>query len=305
MSVESAKMNALAKTPSRPGSTAQMPGLGVLLKALGRRWLFATSLALLVAAAAVAAVWFGLPPPKHEANSMLHIAANRPSILSPGSQGAGEFSIYQQSQKAHLLRRDTLITALRQSKIADLTTIRELEDDPIVWLQRELKVDFKSGAEFMRVSLRGDRPEEIRLIVAAVISAYLTEVVNKERYRQEKRLEQLQEILGKYEEILKVKRRQVRELALVAGSRDPQALAAKQRYAFEAMGQIQKELLQHQTDSRRLRLEVKSLEEKVAGQGTVDVPTEMVEAEFRKDPHIAEQLKKKDAAEKELARFLP
>src|SRR5207244_781377 len=104
------------------------------------------------------------------------------------------------------------------------------------WVQKELKVDFQSGPEYMRLSLSGDRPEEQKLLVSEVTSAYLKEIVNRDRSKNLAHLERLRDIQSKLEKTLARKRRSAREMMVAFGSTDPQALVVKQRYAYEALG---------------------------------------------------------------------
>jgi hypothetical protein len=144
--------------------------------------------------------------------------------------------------------------------VAKLSILPHNPDAQIDWLQKELKVDFKTGPEFMKVSMVGYQPEEMKTLLNAVAAVYLKEVVYKERAQKQRRLNHLMEIQNRYEKTLRKRREDLRRLILALGSGDPQVLAAKQRYATEALGASEKELHQVQSELRRLKIELKARE---------------------------------------------
>jgi hypothetical protein len=50
----------------------------------------------------------------------------------------------------------------------DLKEVRE-QSDPIAWLEKNLVVDSTPGPELLRICLTGERPDELALIVKAVV----------------------------------------------------------------------------------------------------------------------------------------
>ncbi len=289
---------------SPPSAPSAVPNLLELIKALKRRWILATILSVALGGLVTAGVWFFLPPPKHVATTVFHVAMVKPSIIENRGASGNEFSVYQQGQKALVTSRLVLNTALRDPKVADLEIVRE-RTDPVDWFQNELKVDYKLGPEYMRVTLSGDRPEEQLTLLTAVANAYLKEIVHKERNRHLLRLEQLKEISAGFEETLRRKRKSVRELTVAVGSEDPMALAVKQRYAFEVLGQAEKELIEVQSKRRRLGLEIRSQDEKGKQFPQLSVPSELIAQEIDRDPVILQSLAKKEKIEQELTRLVP
>jgi polysaccharide biosynthesis transport protein len=302
MSTELTRANSssgAAKREEQEGSSSG-PSVTAILKALKRRWLLASFLSLSLGGLAVTAVWYGLPPPKHVANSVLHVSAVKPSIIHPLGEYGGEFMIYQQSQKALLTSRLVLTAALREPKVNELSIVRE-QSDPIDWLQRELKVDFKSGPEYMRLSLAGDRPEDVKVLVAAITDAYLKEIVNREHNKQLTHLEHLKDIQSKYAESLRRKNRSIREMSAAIGSGDPQVIATKHKYALETLGAAEKELIKLKSELRRFRLDVAVQVEKEKALAKAEVPAVMVEQEIQRDPTILQEVARKSELQKRLA----
>ncbi|HEY7427801.1 MAG TPA: hypothetical protein VH682_26455, partial [Gemmataceae bacterium] len=235
------------------------PNALALLKALRRRWLLAATCGLLASTLAAAGVWYGMPM-KYTASTILHVSMKEPKVLGGDTGGYGEFPIYQKSQAAMITSGSVLNAVLKNAEVAKLSILPHNPDAQIDWLQKELKVDFKTGPEFMKVSMLGYQPEEMKTLLNTVTAVYLKEVVDKERTQKQRRLNHLKEIQYRYEETLRTRRKDVRRLILALGSGDPQVLAVKQRYATEALGVSEKELHQVQSELRRLKIELKARE---------------------------------------------
>src|SRR5262249_29332356 len=168
-----------------------------------------------------------------------------------------------------------------------------------------LKIDFKAGPEYMRLSLSGDHPEELKILLTAISDAYLREIVNREHNKQLAHLDQLKEIQSQYEEVLRRKRKSVREMSLAVGSGDPQVIAVKQRYAFEALGEAQKELIKLKSELRRLQLELSAQAAREKSLEKADFPAALIEREIQKDPALIQERVRESEIEKKLAALSP
>jgi succinoglycan biosynthesis transport protein ExoP len=274
------------------------PNALALLKALRRRWLSATICGLLASVFAAAGVWLGMPM-KYTASTILHVSAQEPRVLGGDTAGYSDFSLYQKSQAAMVVSRLVLNAVLKDAEVARLSILPRNPDQQIERLQQELKVDFKTGPEFMRISMVGSEPDEMKVLLNSVAAVYLKEVVNKERIKKQNRLNHLKEIQSKYEETLRNRREAVRNLVLALGSGDAQVLAVKQRYATEALGVSEKELQQIQSELRRIKIEL-NFREGRAKSSPPEVPVSLLEQEINKDPAVAQLLVQQEHQKKKL-----
>src|SRR5205814_5420298 len=126
-------------------------------------------------------------------------------------------------QAALVTSRLVLTIALRQRQVAELSVVREHATDAIEWLEKELKVENPPGTEMLQISIKGDRPEELTILVKAITQAYLREIVNKEHLRRLNRLGQLKDIYAKAEEGLRGQRQTLKDLSENAVSGDDKA----------------------------------------------------------------------------------
>jgi hypothetical protein len=144
-------------------------------------FLVPTGLALLVAGAAV---WFLLPPPRPTARAQVYVPLNPAEDRLCGQ----EFLLLQ----AYLIKdRFVLDAALNDEQVrkADLSVLRG-QPDPLRWLENEVKVDFP-GPEFIQISLSGDRPEDLLVLVNAVRRSYLHHAGDKGDSEHSKKIDAL------------------------------------------------------------------------------------------------------------------
>src|SRR5207302_638276 len=153
-----------------PAALAVRPNAALLLRALRRRWLFASTMGLLAAATAFAATYFLLPQ-TYTVQTSLFMASRPPTLM--GREVGSDFSTFQRSQAALLKTRFVLNRALRAEAVSQLRVVQE-QPDPVDWLETTLQVDFLS--EWMRIALVGDNPQELTIVVQSVSDAYLQEV---------------------------------------------------------------------------------------------------------------------------------
>src|SRR5205085_7025324 len=118
-------------------------------------------------------------------------------------------------------------------------------------------------------------------------------------------LDQLKEIQSRYEEMLRRKRKSVREMSVAVGSGDPQVLTVKQRYAAEACGEAEKELIKLRSELRRLQLELAGHGIREKELAKAEVPAALVEKELEKDPTLAQERARENELVKRLAIFSP
>ncbi len=281
-----------------PAVVTSLPNAWSLLQALRRRWLLALVVGVLGSVAASAATWFLLPPPAHTVRAQLYVSSQRPMVLFRTSEAQSDFHSFRQTQIALIKSRLVLNAALRQPKVAELAAVRQ-EADPIGWLEKELKVSGAASPEILTVVMQGGDAAELKVIVDAVVAAYLQEIVNKEHGKRQARLDQLKEIAAKYDENLRRKRRTLRELAESVGSGDKQQLALRQLYNQEQYHLTQRELLQVRSELRKLQVQAGAAEE--GEEPEVEVPAAAVEAAIDRDPlltrYLAEQNRYAEYAE--------
>jgi polysaccharide biosynthesis transport protein len=157
------------------------PGLMVFTY-LRLHWMMILFCGLLIGSGLAYAA-YSLMPAKYESVALLLVSSSPPSIASQNdmTRGRTEFSTYIKTNAQLIKQEFVLNSALNDTKyrISDLSTLKE-QKDPIRYLDEKLQVNYSEGSEVVKISLEGDRPEEIRKIVDAVKDAFFREVVQKE-----------------------------------------------------------------------------------------------------------------------------
>jgi hypothetical protein len=181
---------------------------------------------------------------KYRATALLLANRNAPTIL-PGDAGAKEseqdFKLFLHTQ-ADLIRSHLVLgAALRDEKLAKLPTVAE-QADPIGWLEERLNVEFARDSEVFKVSLEGDRPDDLKAIVDAVVESYLHHVVDRDRDERQARYDKLKKLWHTYQYELKRTRERLRQLNESAGTDNEEALAERRSWTRRELEECRREL---------------------------------------------------------------
>jgi capsular exopolysaccharide synthesis family protein len=253
--------------------------------------LLASTLAISGASIAVTLAWF-LMPPVPTVFATLRIEPTPPKVMFNVADNSNlsrdDFTNYQKTQAALVKSRLVLTAALRNPKVAELSVIRE-KQDPLEWLDKDLKVDFPASPELLRISIDGDKPEELQILVNEVRDAYLREIVNSERDVRKKKLDQLKSILEDYESRLRANRKTLRDLVENFGSGDSQSQALTLQFSLEQLQMAKKDLLQCRSELKRLQIEVSTGKALKDADVAPSVPFEAIEPQTLQDPIMTQQ----------------
>jgi polysaccharide biosynthesis transport protein len=293
-----AKAAAPQRAPALPPALSTQPNALALLKALRRRWLPASTVGLLLAAALGAAAWFLVPPPKHTVRTLVRVPS-KPWTPLPVPAAAPDLNTHQRNLVALLKSRFVLNAALRDPKIANLPVFPE-GSEPVEWLEQEIKADFSLAPEILRIELSGDQTEELKALVTAIQKAFVREVLDKEVGERRNQLARVRELREKFERQLKEGRADQKRLEPMAGSTAPAARAIVRAFAQRELLTAEQELLRAQSELRtaRAQLEVEQAREK--GVRGAAIPKEVVDAQVGQRPAVKAQAAKVQGLEQQI-----
>jgi hypothetical protein len=212
-----------------------------------------TGLALL---AAGAATWFLWPPPEPVARTQLYAALNPPSLLV-----AAETSLsgdaFLKNQGYIIKDPFVLNAALNDPSLANLTVLQEQTDQLqwLQWLESEVKVEFP-GPEFIQISMSGDHPDQLLVIVQAIRKAYLDKTSDKEVRDREDQLNTLRDIYARWEKTYNTQRAKLRMLQDKGKGINEENLALLQKLYLQELNAAVKDLQKVRSDIRRLGIEI-------------------------------------------------
>jgi capsular exopolysaccharide synthesis family protein len=230
----------------------------MLLKALRRRWVLALSLGLASAVLVGIIAWNVVPSAKYTAQSTLLVNQHTPIVIFEGKQKEPDFKVFQRTQIAWLTGDEVIRAALRDPKVAQLPTVREHADvDQTEWLKDQVKVLFTPDSEVLQVSISGDRPSDLEVLVNSVVDAYITHVVERDRRARLDRLEKLRKLWETEQSELKTKRNTLKQLSESAGASDRDTLAFMHQTLIDNLNQARIRRAQYMEEIRRLNLSLK------------------------------------------------
>ncbi len=276
----------ITPSQSRPAILTASATPVELYHSLRRRWLQALGLGLVLASAGAALVWFTVPV-RYEVSAPLRVAARQEKFFE-SSGGEIDFNTYKRTQAALLKSHFVLTATLRNAEISRLPMLAQLNDDPVGVLERSIAVDFPHDAEIMKVSMRGEHPDELVKIVNAVKDAYMTEVVDAERQEKLRSHDTLEQSYQKNREEIRAKLSSLYLLAKQLGTSSSETAQLKRHLALEHL-----QLLIHQRNAieeriRDLDLKILLVKKRIESSKDIKIPDYMLESEFNRDPHIAQ-----------------
>lgn len=234
----SSRPDGLAPKASQGGR--ELTAIGILT-AFRRRWVPALLLAIPAALLTSAVVW-EVVPAKYESSAILKIQQYEQYIaFGDAKQRSSEFLTYRDTQKGFIKSRAVLTAALRNSRVVECRTIATLQH-PIEWLMKELTVDEQISPEFLKITLQGEYPEDLALIVNAIKNAYLNEVVYNERNQRIESLRKAEESHREVDKRVRAAQLNIERLATHLGSVDPKLLMHDQGRIQQKIADLEKEL---------------------------------------------------------------
>jgi polysaccharide biosynthesis transport protein len=269
-------------------SIASPPTPLALLAALRRRYKMALGLGPMLAGIVAVGVWLLLPSSKYTARALLQVSASNPMVIFKTQENLVDFQTYQKTQQTLIKSREVLNAALNDPKVSRLQAVRE-QVDPVLWLEKRIQADFVG--EVFRISMSGDKPEDLAALVNAVTEAYRKHIVEQESRERYARKDELQRIYDDYEKRLEQKRGDLRKLTQKVGSKDKQTLRYAQELAIERLSTVRRELIQVQGELRRAKaeLEIRLAHEK-AGTGAAPVSQATIQEFVSEDPEVKQHL---------------
>ncbi|HVK18941.1 MAG TPA: polysaccharide biosynthesis tyrosine autokinase [Fimbriiglobus sp.] len=182
-----------------PKAAQQAVGVATILSGL-RRYLLLVAAAVVAAVCAAAAAWVLFPDPKMTGYVLFQLNSAEPNPIGDQPVSRDDVQLFRQEQAAIVKSRLVLNDTLSKSEAKEGTLKSLGSGDKIATLDKALVVDFRTGPDFMRVSMLGNDPGELRTIMDALSTSYLARVVENRKNdlrARIKKLEDLEEPLAK------------------------------------------------------------------------------------------------------------
>ncbi len=220
------------------------------LHSLRRRWLLGLGLGCLVASIFAALLWL-LVPIKYEAFVQIRVRRNPEQMLTDRNarpQHPQDYEIEKQTQAALLKSPFVINAALRQRGISQMPLVRDnpwfgKRENPVAWLDRQLKVEFAEGSEMLRLSMKEEYPDDLKKLLNAITDAYMTEIVQAERIEQRQKLEKLRDRHRSLQRSITDQYEQIGELAKTYGSTESDSVKVQLEMGYRELAALDREKL--------------------------------------------------------------
>ncbi len=188
-----------------------------IVSMLLQRWVTALIATLLCAALSLSAVWLVLKP-KYEVMASIHVAPVERHILftDPTQDIAVNYRQYVGTEAASILSPIVIEAALNEPEVRTLPLV-VASVDPVATIQDKVRVHQRQGTEWLDVAMAGHDPEQMVLIVNAVIDTYLRRRTEKQRAWDDRISSSLRQEEAELEAKLQIKARQIQQTAVTKG----------------------------------------------------------------------------------------
>ncbi len=271
-----------AEVPAMPWPTGPIPRPELLtaapspiglLSAFHRRWVLATFLGLLLGGGLAVIPYFAVPV-RFDVGTWLKVAESDPYIVVPTRGGAAAFELYKSAQAQMLTTAFVLSAALRDSEVNSLPMLPKA--DPVEFLQNNISVSYPGDSTLMRISMKGEDPAQLKVLVNAVRDAYLSEVVEAAENDKLQELDNKKRILDVNTRDIGKKRDSIRNLLKGVGG-DPEAVLQRSKMLKEELSMMQRQKMEIWREIRQLTNEV-------------SLTTSALEYAQSQDPAVAESI---------------
>lgn len=188
-----------------------------IITLLLQRWPTALVVTLLALAATLSIIWLVIKP-KYEVTASIHVAPVERHILfsDPTEDVAVNYHQYVGTEAASILSPVVVEAALNEPEVRTLPIVVD-SVDPVQTIQDRVDVKQRQGTEWLDVTMTGNRPEQMVLIVNAMIDAYLRRRNDQQRANDERTLSSLRQEESELEAKLQIKARQLQQAAVADG----------------------------------------------------------------------------------------
>lgn len=246
--------------------------------AFRRKWLLILFFGISLGVGVGFAVWRYLPQPKASAQAIYEVGLVSPVVVSrlPDER---EFNSFKQYQSNLVTKRSVLASILNEPGIMSIKDCAQAKD-PFRWLEDTLKVDFKMGKEYLRITVELDSPQDALMLIKAADMHYMFEAVNKEKQSKQLKYTNMAALKEQKKKSLEDEYAKLKELGVNGGAPSDQVAALAQEYIQKSLTQQTQERLQWESKIRELEVELAGRTATAAKISKVDPPEYMVQAEL-------------------------
>lgn len=275
----------------------------LLLNALRRRWLFAVTLGAVFGFGAAIAAWNYIPSP-YTAFAEIRIHEIAPKVFDRTDDGNTRFETLKETHMRLVTSPDVLTKVLRRPQVMETQTLKE-QEYPMQWLEDAISVRSPAN-EFIRISLTGTRPEDLKLIVQAVNDAYMTEVVDKDKQRRNRQRDELANVYSEENADLENMVSNYRDISLKNRTANDAQRNKKQAHLLDMHLSLRKQLADVKMQLITAKIEQQARQSRIDPEETqpeVEIPDALITARIEASPEYRDATRKVDKLTRRLERY--
>jgi len=269
--------------PPQPAGRA-LPTLTELLSAFKRRWPLALMVGVVVATLMAAGVWLAMPSGKHRVQATLQFKSTRTNLLGGGNieTSQDQFNKQMDSHKKYMETKNFLDKVAADPEVRKLPSIATADDKAAVI--RGMFSFKRESDEIVTLTLNGDEPEEMQVILKTLVREYIAKDKDDEQLVRQNTLRQVNEMLKELQDKLDEQRKKMQESADRNGTSDSVTLGLLTSRITSTETNLQTE----QNKALQLKNQRELLTAQIADGKFAPDPTDLEEV-FRSSTQVAEK----------------
>ena len=256
-----------------------------LMHSFRRRWMLALFMGLLLGGPAALATWLILPK-QFEVQAVLQFRNVDDFLGDKGFVNHEEIKHWRESQ-LYMMKSPLMLTAtLREPKVANLSLIREEDDEPVYFLQKSISVYSPKDSDLAIIRMTEEEPKEMVEIVRTLTEKYIDYAKRDAQDRRTKKISLLDGQYDKIEEELNKKREAVVSLMKRMGASGSDEIVSQKFVKSNKLSFLQNKLARAESLFSTARLDRDRIE---ALQRTIDegqYPDALLMGEIKRDPEM-------------------
>lgn len=279
-----------------------------ILMGLKRRWFRVLLLGSILAAVAATTTWKLWPPDAYFVAASVRVDPTRGRVFGPPPppKTQAEINSVLQSQQALARSRSVLNTALSQPQVRALPLVQELETrgvDLVEWLYGGLSISY-SAPQVLNIGMAVDKnPEDMQVIVNAVVSAYLDRFVHRDDHGLASELDNLGIKYEFYNGRYQSERAKLDVLAKALGAHNTQNTNLLYQTAQDMLHRNMTELAERTFELDRLKVDLRIQEKKLRTLKLEPIPDAAIEEWINQDSTVQDSLVEIENQKDLLARY--
>ncbi len=209
-------------TAPPPAGGRALPTIGELLSAFKRRWPLALMIGVVVAGLLAAAIWLAMPSGKHRVQATLQFKSTLTNLLGGNTDlNQDQFNKQMEGHKKYMESKDFLDKVVGDSKVSSLPSIAATPAEERANVIRAMFTFKRETDEIVTLTLNGDDPDEMKVILDTMVTEYIAKGVSDEKRDRKKTLADLEKSLEDVQTKIDTKRKAIKDRKGAAGAKDP------------------------------------------------------------------------------------